>query len=697
MQGGIRVHALTDHFSNQSAPEDFLLPEERVMSLSSGDNMDLASATLAATSASFVEAPLEMKGKKRSPTVGRRSLSSNASTEECSWLTPTEEDYVLECNDGYQCNVNEEGWECCSDHDRRAKCPLNSPMMCARDLACGNYTDHCCFEDCSSYGGARPCFPGCTDLPTAETWADAAGRTCEDYYVDELCTEDGGYGLGWGSNSTTFEDFASSGLSADEACCACGGLGYSPPFPSPQLPYSPASPPVPPVPPPLPTAPPVDTSDDGHVAIIHDAVYAFTQLNATMHDSGIHTIYLETHVVLEASLPDLHHDLAVLGNCSGAASPRCSVSGESLYRLFSVKPGAALRLEAMRLCLGFTQGGGAALMVQGGTALLVRCLLEAHTALHAGGAVYAVGAEVRLEATNVTQSTASTAGAALEATDGSHLIIEGGSVVQDNTGVECTVHVQGSSTVVVNASRIADNEVQSYGGGVCASDNSTLLLHRAEIWNNVAQQGGGIMLEASAGTMQAGSSIWAGYDGGGICCQTCMEIEVESGSSISGNAAGMYGGGVQLMGASHLRLADAVLCDNTAAMSGGGVYGLESVAVYVLLTGSLLCNNTAEVAGGGLSAYGRVALVAASRAEDNWVYGEGGALHLHESSELELSEAEVRGNFAWDGGGVYLGKSSTAAISASSVVENVAGNRGGGIYTAQLGALAVATAAARWH
>ena len=76
----------------------------------------------------------------------------------CSWSTPTNEDNVMQCNDGTYCNGLTDGWTCCNSHGRRRKCPMNYPVMCAKpECAWGDY---CCYtkDDCvSKWGGIRPC------------------------------------------------------------------------------------------------------------------------------------------------------------------------------------------------------------------------------------------------------------------------------------------------------------------------------------------------------------------------------------------------------------------------------------------------------------------------------------------------------------------------------------------------------------
>ena len=77
----------------------------------------------------------------------------------CPWLTPTDSDDVMECQDGTRCNGETMGWSCCKDHGGRAKCPANNPAMCAQPSCAAGGSDYCCYTEdgCKDYGGIRPC------------------------------------------------------------------------------------------------------------------------------------------------------------------------------------------------------------------------------------------------------------------------------------------------------------------------------------------------------------------------------------------------------------------------------------------------------------------------------------------------------------------------------------------------------------
>ncbi|KAK3283421.1 hypothetical protein CYMTET_8880 [Cymbomonas tetramitiformis] len=214
------------------------------------------------------EGSTRKQGVEVQASVGRVLASERNCGEEvkeCSWLNHTGIEYVLLCNDGSYCNGLEgegegEGWACCQHRGKRAQCPSNWPVMCARANSCAQETDYCCLKSCTAdgEGGGRPCYPGCTDAALDDTqWKDSEEDSCEDYYVLDYCNTTGGYGSGWASKKGgSFANYSVNGVSALEACCTCGG-GLYPPPPPPLLPLLPPPPPPQPTsPPPLPVAPP---------------------------------------------------------------------------------------------------------------------------------------------------------------------------------------------------------------------------------------------------------------------------------------------------------------------------------------------------------------------------------------------------------------------------------------------------------
>lgn len=73
---------------------------------------------------------------------------------------------------------------------------------------------------------------GCRNSPKG--WQDSQGQDCDDYASGEWCTRYGRYGDGWLDEWGSFEDRATDGKAATQACCVCGGgISKNPVAPAP--------------------------------------------------------------------------------------------------------------------------------------------------------------------------------------------------------------------------------------------------------------------------------------------------------------------------------------------------------------------------------------------------------------------------------------------------------------------------------
>jgi hypothetical protein len=78
-------------------------------------------------------------------------------------------------------------------------------------------------EACCACAAIQLATYGRTDSP--KDWTDRPGKdTCATYAAEQWCTSTGGYGPAWDEDAWgTFDDHQRQGVSADEACVACGG------------------------------------------------------------------------------------------------------------------------------------------------------------------------------------------------------------------------------------------------------------------------------------------------------------------------------------------------------------------------------------------------------------------------------------------------------------------------------------------
>jgi len=84
---------------------------------------------------------------------------------------------------------------------------------------------HDASDACCACGGGSHTFQGYNDKTCADTagWKDTDGDGCSSYSQLFYCTRDGKPGVGWHEEWGTLSGFHVNGVSALEACCACGG------------------------------------------------------------------------------------------------------------------------------------------------------------------------------------------------------------------------------------------------------------------------------------------------------------------------------------------------------------------------------------------------------------------------------------------------------------------------------------------
>ena len=213
--------------------------------------------------------------------------------------------------------------------------------------------------------------------------------------------------------------------------------------------------------------------------------------------------------------------------------------------------------------------------------------------------------------------------------------------------------------VLINV-KIRDNVATAFGGGIFSFvsefDMTDVVIKRNE---NLEAQGGGMMLANSRGTFDNttiednigcchGGGIWTNNSGG----PDSYGGWVMTNSSISGNTAGMFGGGINFAW-SHPTLINCTINDNTSNWGGGGIDGLES---GFTLKESLVSGNFSYGGGGGILAWG----VGADPVIEDCI----------------VSENSTGSN----GGGIMLNGCDVSTITRTSVVNNEAYNSYGGIY-----------------
>ena len=249
-----------------------------------------------------------------------------------------------------------------------------------------------------------------------------------------------------------------------------------------------------------------------------------------------------------------------------------------------------------------------------------------------------------------------------------------------------------SSTVELRQSSVEHNFAAQYGGGLTIETQSTVSVIACSIHDNTAGKdtalgwGGGFMVvDAIAGSrptldIREGTSISNNhaFDGAGIMAQSSY-IRIRS-STIRGNRAGsggdQKGGGIFAIFQSMIELRDqSTVSGNSAGEFGGGVYVEEST---FLMSDSSLVQNDAD-AGGGLYAHNSsVSLNQEAFVRLNTAEQFGGGLVLLQSS-LNVVSAVVSGNSARLGsaGGIMAIESAVTVEGVLELIANSASGDGG--------------------
>ena len=300
-----------------------------------------------------------------------------------------------------------------------------------------------------------------------------------------------------------------------------------------------------------------------------------------------------------------------------------------------------------------------------------------------GGGVRAIwGSKITLRNALITDNKAIADyghGGGIDVTNGSHLTINEGTVIQRNYagrrgGGVCIWH---NSKAVMNGGQIINNYAYESGGGIALTgvnldnqpaDTSSFTMNDGIIKENrTVERGGGI-----SGIHP--SDIFASSQMGN------QEIII-NGGKIFDNTSG-NGGGVWFHSGTFLTTGGEIV-DNKG-LNGAGVYWAEGPGIWETERGEInIFENKASGNGGGLATVGphnrtipaRVNIQSnlAQNGGGVWMGGSGTLTMNNETNPIQSNQA--RGN----GGGVYI-STGTFAQSGSIITKNDATGDGGGVY-----------------
>jgi uncharacterized repeat protein (TIGR01451 family) len=237
------------------------------------------------------------------------------------------------------------------------------------------------------------------------------------------------------------------------------------------------------------------------------------------------------------------------------------------------------------------------------------------------------------------------------------------------------IEVQGAITVTI-ANLVVTRGQANTGGGIYTRDfSSTLTVSESVITNNLsATDGGGLYIVGSA--MLSGTRVFsntAGQHGGGLYQASEGGWVDVTGGVFESNEAALSGGGLYILDSA--MLSGTWVLSNTVGFLGGGLIkaGLEGQLDVI---GGVFKGNEARH-GGGLNIIGNAAL---SRVWvlNNMANQQGGGLRL-DLSDATLANTIVADNQAGRGGGLSVERSSVQLLH-TTITRNSSSVDGSGVY-----------------
>ena len=175
--------------------------------------------------------------------------------------------------------------------------------------------------------------------------------------------------------------------------------------------------------------------------------------------------------------------------------------------------------------------------------------------------------------------------------------------------------------------------------------------------------------------------------GGGIYFYSAGgTLKISDGTTISGNEASLYGGGVYINGtASMFTMNGGTISDCTATDQGGGVY-IKSGGIFEMLgtakiTGCKTTSTSSSTAGGGgIYNLGALTMTGGTISDCISATDGGGVYVTGSASTFTMNGGTISGNTATaNGGGVYV-YAKNPKMSGGAISGNTASENGGGVY-----------------
>ncbi len=283
---------------------------------------------------------------------------------------------------------------------------------------------------------------------------------------------------------------------------------------------------------------------------------------------------------------------------------------------------------------------------------------------------------------------------------GSELGITTISLVVDS--IEDTVAADGAMTLreALLISALRPGETITFAGALYDAEPATILLTggQLEVESDVIIQGPGadlltidakgesrvfyvnedataslIGLKITGGVATDFNSLDGPADfGGGICNHGTLTV---LNSTVSGNWAEFYGGGISNNIGCTLTVSNSLVADNSSTC-GGGIYSEYGT---LRVENSTVSGNMAGIGGGIFCEVGQASITGSSISNNRATWDRGGGIFTAWGNVTSISDCTISGNSAGGAGGGIYSTDATLTITSSVVSDNSAGTQGGGV------------------
>ncbi|MDH3976823.1 MAG: right-handed parallel beta-helix repeat-containing protein, partial [Deltaproteobacteria bacterium] len=240
-------------------------------------------------------------------------------------------------------------------------------------------------------------------------------------------------------------------------------------------------------------------------------------------------------------------------------------------------------------------------------------------------------------------------------------------------------YLAGSTTNVTIDNSTIDNNTATYGGGMFVTTNATVTITDSVLNSNSTSADGGAVYANGGAVVNLYGNVISGNQaryGSGVGISLAV-LDLGT-TTISGNAASGWGGGVYLTGATASATVDNSNIDNNTGSFGGGMF--VSTDAVVTVRDSTFNSNSTSADGGGVYANGSAtvnfyrSVIGGNQAR----YGGGVGFTV---ALVELENTRISGNKASRGGGIYIGSASAVLTTTNSTIGgNYASAYGGGLF-----------------